>query len=75
MLKKIQRATASSPEGTRGLVRGVLACAAQNIAFMQSWFEGNYAYWNAAAIAVDYDQETMKNVIELFVTENLTEAE
>ena len=34
MLKKIQRATASSPEGTRGLVRGVLACAAQNIAFM-----------------------------------------
>ena len=31
MLKKIQRATASSPEGTRGLVRGVLACAAQNI--------------------------------------------
>lgn len=41
----------------------------------QSWFEGNYAYWNAAAIAVDYDQETMKNVIELFVTENLTEAE
>ena len=34
MLKKIQRATASSPEGTRGLVRGVLACAAQNITFM-----------------------------------------
>ena len=34
MLKKIQRATASSPEGTRGLVRGVLACAAQTIAFM-----------------------------------------
>lgn len=34
MLKKIQRATASSPEGTRGLVRGVLACAAQNIVFM-----------------------------------------
>ena len=34
MLKKIQRATASSPEGTRGLVRGVLACASQNIAFM-----------------------------------------
>ena len=34
MLKKIQRATASSPEGTLGLVRGVLACAAQNIALM-----------------------------------------
>ena len=34
MLKKIQRATASSPEGARGLVTGVLACALQNISFM-----------------------------------------
>ena len=34
MLKKIQRATASSPEGARGLVTGVLACAVQNISFM-----------------------------------------
>ena len=48
---------------------------AEDLSDLQSWFEGNYAYWNAAAIAVDYDQETMKNVIELFVTENLTEAE
>ena len=42
---------------------------------LQSWYEGNYAYWNAAAIAEDYDQATMENVIELFVTENLSEAE
>lgn len=48
---------------------------AEDLSDLQSWFEGNYAYWNAAAIAVDYDQESMKNVIELFVTENLTEAE
>ena len=34
MLKKTQRATASSPEGARGLVTGVLACALQNISFM-----------------------------------------
>lgn len=34
MIEKIQRATASSPEGARGLVKGVLACTAQNIAFM-----------------------------------------
>ena len=34
MLKKIQRAIASSPEGARGLVTGVLACALQNISFM-----------------------------------------
>ena len=41
---------------------------------LQSWFEGDYAYWNAAAIAEDYDQETLKNVITLFVTENLSES-
>ena len=34
MIEKIQHATASSPEGTRGLVKGVLACAFQNLAFM-----------------------------------------
>ena len=34
MIKKIQHATASSPEGARGLVKGVLACAFQNMAFM-----------------------------------------
>ena len=34
MIGKIQHATASSPEGARGLVKGVLACAFQNMAFM-----------------------------------------
>ncbi len=48
---------------------------AEDINDLQSWFEGNYAYWNAAAIAEDYDQETMENVIELFATENLSGAE
>ena len=44
---------------------------AEDVSDLQSWFEGNYAYWNAAAIAENYDQETMKNVINLFATENL----
>ena len=48
---------------------------AEDLSDLQSWFEGNYAYWNAAAIAEDYDQATMENVIELFATENLSEAE
>ena len=48
---------------------------AEDLNDLQSWFEGNYAYWNAAAIAEDYDQATMENVIELFATENLSEAE
>ena len=34
MIDKIQKATATSPEGARGLIRGVLACALQNVAFM-----------------------------------------
>ena len=34
MIEKIQKATASSLEGAKGLVKGVLACAFQNIAFM-----------------------------------------
>ena len=34
MIEKIQKATASSPEGATGLVKGVLSCAFQNIAFM-----------------------------------------
>jgi len=48
---------------------------AEDLSDLQSWFEGNYAYWNAAAIAENYDQATMENVIELFATENLSEAE
>ena len=34
MIGKIQHAIASSPEGAKGLVKGVLACAFQNMAFM-----------------------------------------
>ena len=34
MIEKIQKATASSPEGARGLIKGVLACALQNVSFM-----------------------------------------
>ena len=34
MIEKIQHATASSPEGAKGLVKGVFACAFQNMAFM-----------------------------------------
>ena len=34
MIDKIQKATASSPEGAKGLVKGILACAFQNVAFM-----------------------------------------
>ena len=42
---------------------------------LQSWFEGKYAYWNAAAIAADYDDATLHNVIELFAEENLSSNE
>ena len=34
VIEKIQKATASSPEGARGLIKGVLACALQNVSFM-----------------------------------------
>lgn len=34
MMEKIQRATASSREGAVGLVKGVIACAVQNVVFM-----------------------------------------
>ena len=34
MIGKIQHATASSRKGAKGLVKGVLACAFQNMAFM-----------------------------------------
>lgn len=48
---------------------------AEDIDDLQSWFEGDFAYWNAAAIAENYDLETMKNVINLFATENLSDSE
>lgn len=47
---------------------------AEDLNDLQSWYEGNYAYWNAAAIEENYDQQTMENVIELFATENLSQA-
>ena len=34
MIKAIQRKTASSEKGAKGLVKGVIACAFQNLAFM-----------------------------------------
>ena len=34
MIEKIQKATASSPEGAKGLIKGILACAFQDVAFM-----------------------------------------
>ena len=48
---------------------------AEALSDLQSWFEGNYAYWNAAGIAENYDLETMNNVIALFATENLSAEE
>lgn len=42
---------------------------------LYSWYEGNYAYWNAAGIAADYTDAEMCSAIELFATENLAEAE
>lgn len=48
---------------------------AEDIDDLQSWFAGNYAYWNAAGIAENYDLQTMQNVIELFATENLSSEE
>ena len=34
MIKAIQRKTASSEKGAKGLVKGIIACAFQNLAFM-----------------------------------------
>ena len=48
---------------------------AEALSDLQSWFEGNYAYWNAAGNAENYDLETMNNVIALFATENLSAEE
>ena len=43
---------------------------AEDIADLQSWFEGAYAYWNAAGILENYDEQMMTDCINLFVTEN-----
>lgn len=44
---------------------------AEDPADLDSWFVGNYAYWNAAAIEESYTDEQMTDVITLFVTENV----
>ena len=46
---------------------------AEDLNDLQSWYEGNYAYWNAAAISADYTEDTMKDAIQLFASENLKE--
>lgn len=48
---------------------------AEDVENLMSWFEGSYAYWNAAGIAADYTDEIMADVISLFVTENLSDEE
>lgn len=45
---------------------------AEKLDDLMSWFEGDYAYWNAAAIAEDYTEEQITNAINLFATENLS---
>ena len=37
--------------------------------------EGAYAYWNAAAFMKDYDDQELKDVIQLFVDENVGSGE
>lgn len=43
-----------------------------DFADLQSWFEGDYAYWNVGAISADYTDEIITKAIELFATENLS---
>lgn len=38
---------------------------------ISNYTEGEYAYWNAAAFMQDYDTETLHDVIQLFVDENV----
>lgn len=39
---------------------------------LQGYFVGKYAYWLSAGIDADADEETIHNVIDLFITENLS---
>ena len=48
---------------------------AEKLDDLQSWFEGDYAYWNVGAIAEDYTEEQILAAINLFATENLSEDE
>lgn len=45
---------------------------AEDEADLESWFTGNYSYWNAAGIAENYTEEEINSAIELFATENLS---
>lgn len=40
---------------------------------LRQYDAGNYAYWLAAGISVDYTQEDIENCIQLFCEENLSE--
>lgn len=40
---------------------------------LKQYDAGNYAYWLASGISVDYTQDDVKNCIKLFCTENLSE--
>ena len=46
-----------------------------NVDDLTKYNEGPYAYWLAAGLPVDADEETIKNVITLFYEENLAEAQ
>ena len=46
-----------------------------NVDDLTKYNEGPYAYWLAAGLPVDADEETIKNVITLFCRENLAEAQ
>ena len=39
---------------------------------LQKYFTGPYAYWLSAGIDANADAQTIDNVIDLFVTENLS---
>ena len=67
----------SNPEGTTDykVAADHYHRYAEDVENLMSWFEGSYAYWNAAGIAADYTDEIMADVINLFVTENLSDEE
>ena len=46
-----------------------------NVDDLAKYNEGPYAYWLAAALQMDADEEMIKNVITLFCEENLAEAQ
>ena len=43
-----------------------------DLAALQQYMKGQYAYWLAAGIDANADAETIDNVIALFCTENLS---